>query len=83
MATLRWPLGGPRSGASTRFVYRLPNGDDIEFAAKVDPRGGVVGCAPFDRAKGARFGCRAVRKVAPGSEAPAVDFQIFKLRAGK
>jgi hypothetical protein len=77
-----WRLGGPRSGASTRFGYRLPNGDDVEFAASVNPRGGAIGCVPFDRAKAAVFGCRAVRKVAPGSEAPAIDFQIFRIRHG-
>jgi hypothetical protein len=77
-----WKLGGPRSGASTVFVYRLPDGDDVEFAARVNSRGGAIGCAPFDRAKKALFGCRAVRKVAPGSEAPSIDFQVFPIRRG-
>jgi hypothetical protein len=76
----RWKLGGPRSGASARFVYRLPNGDDVEFAATVDPRGGGIGCAPIDRARAALFGCRAVRSVAPHSEAPRIDFQVLRIR---
>ena len=78
----RWKLGGPRSGASVRFVYRLPNGDDVDFAAAVDRRGGVIGCAPVDRADAALFGCRAVRRVKPNSRAPQIDLQVFRARAG-
>lgn len=75
----RWKLGGPRSGASLHFIYRLPNRDDLEFAAKVDPRGGSIGCAPVDRAHARPFGCRAARRVAPGSETPSVDLQVFRV----
>jgi hypothetical protein len=77
----RWKLGGPRSGASARFVYRLPNGDDVDFETAVDRRGGLVGCAPVDRARAALFGCRAVRMVKPNSEAPRIDLQVFRVRA--
>jgi len=76
----QWKLGGPRSGASLRFVYRLPDGDNVEFAATVDPRGGETGCAPIDHAEAARFGCRAVRTVGPHSDAPRLDFQVLRIR---
>jgi hypothetical protein len=77
----RWNLGGPRSGASARFVYRLPNGDEVDFRAAVDPRGGVIGCAPLDRARAALFGCRAVRTGSPNGESPRIDLQVFRIRA--
>jgi hypothetical protein len=78
----RWELGGPRSGTSARFVYGLPNGDEIDFAAAVDRRGGVIGCAPVDRSKAALYGCRAVRTVKPNSETPRIELQVFRARAG-
>lgn len=74
----RWKLGGPRSGASARFIYRLPNGDEVEFAAAVNPRGGTIGCAPLDRARARLFGCRAVRNRAANSESPSIDLEIFR-----
>jgi hypothetical protein len=77
----RWKLGGPRSGASARFVYRLPNGDDVDFAAAVGPRGGAIGCAPLDSARAALFGCRALRNVAPHSEAPSINLEVFPIGA--
>jgi hypothetical protein len=77
-----WKLGGPRSGASARLVYRLPNGDDVDFAAAVDPGGGTIGCAPLDRARARLFGCRALRNVAPHSEAPTINLEVFPIRAG-
>lgn len=76
-----WKLGGPRSGASAQFVYRLPNGDEVEFAAAVNPRDGAIGCAPLDRARARLFGCRAVRKGAPNGESPRIDLQVFPIRA--
>lgn len=76
----RWKLGGPRSGASARFIYRLPNGDEIDFAAGVNPRGGTIGCAPLDRARTRLFGCRAVRNRAANSESPNIDLEIFRSR---
>lgn len=92
-----WKLGGPRSGASARFVYRLPNGDDVEFATAIDPRGGAIGCAPIDRARARLFGCRAVEGAprakkdaqqgapAPGtsSEAPRINLAVFPIRTAK
>jgi hypothetical protein len=72
-----WKLGGPRSGASARFAYRLPNGDDVDFEAAVGPSGGAIGCAPLDRARGRLFGCRAVREVAPHSKAPSINLEVF------
>jgi hypothetical protein len=74
----RWKLGGPRSGASARFIYRLPNGDAVDFAAAVNPRGGTIGCAPLDRARARLFGCRAVRNRAGNSESPGIDLEIFR-----
>jgi hypothetical protein len=78
----RWKLGGPRSGASARFAYRLPNGDEVDFAAAVNPRGGTIACAPLDRARVRRFGCRAVRSGAGNSESPTLDLEIFRTRGG-
>lgn len=77
-STARWRLGGPRSGASARFTYRLPNGDAIDFAAAVNPRGGTIGCAPLDRARARLFGCRAIRNRAANSESPSIDLEIFR-----
>jgi hypothetical protein len=77
----RWKLGGPRSGASARFVYRLPNGDEVDFAAAASPRGGAVGCAPLDRARTRLFGCRAIRNGSPNGESPSIDLEVFRVRA--
>jgi hypothetical protein len=77
----RWKLGGPRSGSSARFIYRLPNGDEVDFAAAVNPRGGGIGCAPLDRARARLFGCRAVRNRAGNSESPSIDLYVFRTRA--
>jgi hypothetical protein len=77
----RWKLGGPRRGASARFIYRLPNGDEVDFAAAVNRRGGAIGCAPLDRARARLFGCRAVRNGAGNSESPHIDLEIFQTRA--
>lgn len=77
----RWKLGGPHSGASARFIYRLPNGDEIDFAAAVNPRGGTIGCAPLDRARTRLFGCRAIRNRAANSESPSMDLEIYRTRA--
>ena len=76
-----WKLGGPRSGSSARFIYRLPNGDEVDFAAAVNRRGGAIGCAPLDRARARLFGCRAVRNRAGNSESPSIDLEIFRVRA--
>jgi hypothetical protein len=76
----RWKLAGPRSGSSARFTYRLPNGDELDFAAAVNPRGGAIGCAPLDRARVRLFGCRAVRNRAGNSESPGIDLEIFRVR---
>lgn len=76
-----WKLGGPRSGASARFIYRLPNGDEVDFAAAVNPRGGTIGCAPLDRARTRLFGCRAIRNRAANSESPSIDLEIYRTRA--
>jgi hypothetical protein len=76
----RWKLGGPRSGASARFIYRLPNGDEIDFAAAANPRGGTIGCAPLDRARSKLFGCRAIRNRAANSESPSIDLEVFRTR---
>jgi hypothetical protein len=92
-----WKLGGPRAGASARFIYRLPNGDEVDFAVAVNPRRGTIGCAPLDHARARRFGCRAVRggpmavkhaqkgSPAPGTngEAPTINLEVFPIRARK
>ena len=77
----RWKLGGPRSGASARFVYRLPNGDEVDFTAAINPRRGTIECAPLDRARARLFGCRAVSKGQLDSESPRIDLQVFPIRA--
>lgn len=77
-SAVRWKLGGPRSGASARFVYRLPNGDAIDFAAAANARGGTIGCAPLDRTRARLFGCRAIRNRAGNSASPSIDLEIFR-----
>jgi hypothetical protein len=76
----RWKLAGPRSGSSARLSYRLPNGDEVDFAAAVNPRGGTIACAPLDRARSRLFGCRAIRNRAANSESPSIDLEIFRTR---
>jgi hypothetical protein len=77
----RWKLGGPRSGSSARLNYRLPNGDQVDFDAAVNPHGGKIGCAPVDRARARLFSCRAIRNRAGNSETPSIDLEIFRTRA--
>lgn len=78
-----WSVGGPHSGASVKLLYALPDGDEVQFTARADPRGGAVGCEPIDHGGRPADGCLADWREHSGRDVAAIDFRIFRLVPGR